>query len=127
MPNNLGEYVRKMRGDKSLRDFARQCGLSHTHIDSIEKGFDPRTSRPVNISLDVLSKIANGTGSDINYLSSLAAIDVGALPVDHSSSPPNGLNDDFFRLMKSAQDKGYSVDDVEMAFDFIDRARKRNG
>lgn len=35
--NELGEKIRKARGDLSLRDFAKKCGISHTHLDSIEK------------------------------------------------------------------------------------------
>ena len=34
--NELGEKIRKARGDLSLRDFAKKCGISHTHLDSIE-------------------------------------------------------------------------------------------
>lgn len=128
MPNKLGDLVRSMRGDKSLRDFAKQCdGLSHTHVDSIEKGFDPRTGKPVNISFDVLAKLARGTGVDINILSALAAEDMGIVSGTQPRSPvTSGLRDDFFRLMKDAQDKGYSPEDMKMALDFIERARKRN-
>lgn len=48
MPNEFSEFIRAKRGNMSLREFAKLCGnLSHTQIDSIEKGFDPRTSKPV--------------------------------------------------------------------------------
>ena len=53
MDNNaLGKAIRKARGDLSLRDYAKKIGISHTHLDSIEKGYDPRTGKPVTISLD---------------------------------------------------------------------------
>lgn len=43
MDNNaLGKAIRKARGDLSLRDYAKKIGISHTHLDSIEKGYDPR-------------------------------------------------------------------------------------
>lgn len=52
--NELGEKIRKARGDLSLRDFAKKCGISHTHLDSIEKGYDPRTGKPVKVSLETI-------------------------------------------------------------------------
>lgn len=32
----------------------------------------------------------------------------------------------FFRVMQSAQEKGFSPEDIEMALDFLDRARRRD-
>jgi len=70
--NQLGSYLRKRRGSLSLRDFAKQCGISHTHLDSLEKGVDPRTGKPVRITTDTLKNIADGLGVDYLYLSGLA-------------------------------------------------------
>lgn len=64
----LGERVRAARGELSLREFAKKCGISHTHLDSIEKGYDPRTGNPVRISMDALAKLSLGTGYSIYYL-----------------------------------------------------------
>ena len=36
--NYIGEFIKNYRGDMSLREFADKCGISHTHLDSIEKG-----------------------------------------------------------------------------------------
>ena len=66
--NYVGEYIKKYRGDTSLRDFAQKCGISHTHLDSIEKGFDPRTNKPVKVTVDTLKKIANAMNMTINDL-----------------------------------------------------------
>jgi transcriptional regulator with XRE-family HTH domain len=61
------------RGDMSLREFAKLCGgISHTQIDSIERGIDPRTSKPVRPTVETLSKIAQGTGVSVAYLAALA-------------------------------------------------------
>lgn len=70
--NMLGDYLRKRRGDMSLREFAEQCGISHTHLDSIEKGRDPRTGKKVSITTDTLSSIAKKIGVDYSYLACLA-------------------------------------------------------
>lgn len=66
--NYIGEYIRKYRGEISLRDFADKCGISHTHLDSIEKGIDPRTGKPVKVTVETLKKIANAMNMTINDL-----------------------------------------------------------
>ena len=71
--NKLGKFVREKRGDMSLRDFAKQCGdISHTQIDSIERGVDPRTGKTVKPTVETLAKIAKGTGVSVAYLAALA-------------------------------------------------------
>lgn len=66
--NFIGDYIRKYRGDVSLRDFADKCGISHTHLDSIEKGVDPRTGKPVKVTVETLKKIASAMHMSINDL-----------------------------------------------------------
>lgn len=73
MANELGSFVRKCRGTASLRDFADKCKISHTHLDSIEKGADPRTGKPVAVSTETLRFLADGCGADYVYLALLAA------------------------------------------------------
>lgn len=68
MSNQLGEFVRKQRGRSSLRTFAKKCDLSHTHLDSIERGYDPRTGKPVGITVEVLNKIAKALNMKVNEL-----------------------------------------------------------
>jgi transcriptional regulator with XRE-family HTH domain len=67
--NLFGNLIRHARGELSLRDFAKKCGISHTHLDSIEKGYDPRTGKPVSISFDTLNKLSAGTGIPLIDLS----------------------------------------------------------
>ena len=66
--NYIGEFIKKYRGSMSLRDFADKCGISHTHLDSIEKGMDPRTGKPVSVTVETLKKIANAMNMSINDL-----------------------------------------------------------
>lgn len=66
--NYIGDYIKKYRGDMSLREFAEKCDISHTHLDSIEKGIDPRTGKPVRVTVDTLKKIAKTMGMTINDL-----------------------------------------------------------
>lgn len=66
--NYIGNYIKKYRGNMSLREFATKCGISHTHLDSIEKGIDPRTNKPVSVTVDTLKKIANAMNMTVNDL-----------------------------------------------------------
>lgn len=66
--NLIGEYIKKYRGDTSLREFAKKCNISHTHLDSIEKGYDPRTGKPVSVTVETLKKIAKAMNMTINDL-----------------------------------------------------------
>lgn len=65
--NKLGKFIKKIREEKdlSLRDLASLCDLSHSYIDSIEKGKDPRSGKPVSPTVDTLGKIAKGLGVSI--------------------------------------------------------------
>lgn len=58
-PKEIGEAIRTLRGDLSLREFAKKCDVSHTTIDNIEKGVDFRTGKPVQIKMATIEKIAN--------------------------------------------------------------------
>ena len=66
--NILGERVRVARGSASLRGFAKRCDISHTHLDSIEKGCDPRTGKRVSVTWNTLKKLSAGTGCSVQYL-----------------------------------------------------------
>lgn len=58
MNNELGEFIKLRRGNKSLRDFADEIGISHSYLDNIEKGIDSKTKKKVNITTDLLFKLS---------------------------------------------------------------------
>lgn len=66
MNNNLGEYIKERRQamGMSLREFGKLCGVSHTHIDSIEKGYDVRSGRKVNLTGTTIKKLAAALGTE---------------------------------------------------------------
>ncbi len=66
--NNLGNFIKTYRGDQSLREFASKCEISHTHLDSIEKGIDPRSGKRVRITIETLKKIAKAMNMTVNEL-----------------------------------------------------------
>ncbi|CAI8803492.1 MULTISPECIES: helix-turn-helix domain-containing protein [Bacillus] len=74
----LGMMIREYRQEHnlSLREFATRCQLSHSYIDKLEKGVDPRNGKPVEPTLTVIEQIAKAINKDkadllegIGYLS----------------------------------------------------------
>lgn len=70
----LGDYVKEYRQAHklSLRDFGNLCGISHTTIDCIEKGYDPRTKKAVNITNSTFSKLSDAMGIPVHVLVDLS-------------------------------------------------------
>lgn len=64
----IGDIVKQLRGEQSLRDFAKLCDTSHTTIDTIEKGYDFRTKKPAQVKLITLQKIALATNVPLSYI-----------------------------------------------------------
>lgn len=64
----IGIIVKKLRGNSSLREFAKKCDISHTAIDTIEKGIDFRTGKPVQPKLATLEKIAAACGVPLTHI-----------------------------------------------------------
>ena len=74
----LGKKIRELRGNMSLRDFAKKCNTTHTTIDNLEKGFDFRTGKPTQVKMVTLQKIADACGVSLSYLT-------GELPIEPAS------------------------------------------
>lgn len=68
MENKLGNFLREKRGETSLRDFAKKLDISHTYLDSLEKGYDSRNKKPLRVTVDTLSKIAKALDEPLNKL-----------------------------------------------------------
>ena len=64
----LGAAIKELRGSMSLRDFAKKCDISHTTIDNLEKGFDFRTGKPVQVKIATLQKIADACGVPLSKI-----------------------------------------------------------
>lgn len=67
-PKEIGEIIRHLRGERSLREFAQKCEISHTTLDNIEKGYDFRTGKSTNPSALILTKIAKAAGVPLSYI-----------------------------------------------------------
>ncbi|RXZ00856.1 helix-turn-helix domain-containing protein [Fictibacillus sp. S7] len=60
--DDFGNYLKELRGDRSIREVARAIGISHTYLTTLEKGFDPRTKKPRRPHPDVINKLASHYG-----------------------------------------------------------------
>jgi len=56
--SEFGAYLKSLRGKKSIRDVAKEVGISHTYLATLEKGIDPRTKKPRKPTPDVINKLA---------------------------------------------------------------------
>ncbi|WP_176087343.1 helix-turn-helix domain-containing protein [Virgibacillus dokdonensis] len=56
--SQLGEFLKELRGNKSIREVAKGIGISHTYLSTLEKGYDPRTKKERKPTFEVLSKLA---------------------------------------------------------------------
>lgn len=70
MDNILGELIKKRRKELRLsyRKLGELTGISHSHISSIEKGVEPKTKKPVNVSIEIVTKLAKGLKVTPDYL-----------------------------------------------------------
>lgn len=60
--NQLGKFIEHKRRELglSLRAFAEMCEISHSYLDSLEKGMDARSGKPVSPTIETLQKLASG-------------------------------------------------------------------
>lgn len=65
--NEFGEYLKELRGGKSLREMERITGLSHTYLSTLEKGVDPRSGKERKPTPDILKKLSEAL--DVPYMS----------------------------------------------------------
>jgi len=107
--NNLGEYIKKVRVSKdlSLREFGNLCGISHTHIDSIEKGVDFRTGKPVRITNETLEKLSNVLSVTPSFLLKLSlgeTIEQSTSNNSNKASQSSSVPPEFIVLARKAGD-----------------------
>ena len=60
--SKLGNLLKQLRGDMSLREAGERIGVSHNYIRLLEVGFDPRTQKEIKPSAESLKKFAAAYG-----------------------------------------------------------------
>ncbi len=115
MENKLGDFLKEKRGNMSLRDFANKLNISHTYLDSLEKGYDNRNKKPVRITVDTLSKIAQALNEPLEKLVFLSenrnynlnkeeSLEIRAIARDVSKLKPE-KKELFLNLLKQMSDE----------------------
>lgn len=56
--NELGNFLKELRGKRSLREVANLTNLSHTYIADVENGFRRGTNKPIKPSPETLKKLS---------------------------------------------------------------------
>lgn len=66
----LGDWLKKYRADNNMtmQDLADACGFSKAYIGALEKGINPSTGRDYSPTIQTFTKIANGTGYELDSL-----------------------------------------------------------
>lgn len=98
------------KNNMTAKDLAKSVGLSGGNIT------DWKTGR-ANPSISSLKKIANFFNVSLEWLLENDDTINSQQQIEHSA---------YFRVMQSAKEKGYTPEDLKLAMDFLDRARKRD-
>ncbi len=123
----IGSTVRQLRGEMSLRDFAKQCAISHTTIDNIEKGVDFRTGKPTQVKMSTLQKIASACGVSLSYIvgdgSAEDALPSGIFPITRRRFPLVGEIACGQPLLANEEHETYVEAAADIQADFCLRAK----
>lgn len=74
--NTFGNYIKQLRNRTSIREAAKNIGISHTYLDSLEKGFDLRTNAKRSPSVVTVYKIAKHYKVEIEKLCEMIVTDM---------------------------------------------------
>lgn len=68
----LGELIKELRGNESLRDAGKRIGISHTYLNTVEAGFDRRSGKPVKPTPETLKLISHAYNYEYEELMKIA-------------------------------------------------------
>ena len=117
----LGEWLKSYRkkNHMTMQDLADACGFSKAYIGALEKGINPSTGKPYSPTIQTLTKIAAGTGQDLDAL--LKSLD-GDQPVTISTL--NTLDGEEMKLVYSYRE--LNTDDKNFLWSLIQRLLNSN-
>ncbi|QBK26707.1 helix-turn-helix domain-containing protein [Ureibacillus thermophilus] len=100
----LGEYLKKLRGKESLREASKRIGISHTYLDTIEKGYDKRSGKPVKPTPETLKLIADGYHVSYEDLMARAGY-IEEIPDDNSTPLANKAEKDIAKRIQKFREE----------------------
>ena len=117
--NPMVDRIKETAADKgvSLKFLCEKIGRGKTYFSDVVNGSG-------EIPRDRLDVIARTLGTTVEYL--LTGEATKKAPSETGERQKSIMDAGYFRVMQSAQDKGYTPEDIQLAIDFLDRARKRD-
>ncbi|CEG25966.1 helix-turn-helix domain-containing protein [Bacillus sp. B-jedd] len=128
--NELGNLLRKLRGEKSLRSIAEKTGLSHSYISDVESGYRRGTKKPLNPSPETLKRLASAYDYPYEKLMEIAGYinsdvsNTSSLP-ELSAKDKKDIAKDLEKIIQSLESKdGYSHFDGQTIDDLDEEDRE---
>lgn len=112
--NEFGDYLKRLRGNMSLREAAKRTGISFSYIGYLESGKHPRTGALIKPSAEMLKAIAKGYNQPYKELMIKAGYDY-----EDTDKKESFLDDpqklEFYELIEEldAEDKAHVKDYVK--------------
>lgn len=103
----LGELLKELRGDESLRDAAKRMNITPTYLAMLEKGIDRRTGKPFRPTPETLKNIAKGYKFDYIQLITAAGVvdDPSFNPTLQEPFPTNPLLQNWYKQLPNCREK----------------------
>lgn len=120
--SDIGNLLRELRGKESLREASKRIGISHTYLDTIEKGFDKRSGKEVNPSPDTLKLISTAYKHSYKDLLVLAGYidEVNEDDEDRKNAIIEKIKREFPDADPMFNDlASFTADDMEDVYDYI--------
>lgn len=111
--NEFGEKLKELRGKKSIRKASRGIGISHTYLDSLEKGFDPRTGKERKPTVEVIYKLSQYYNVDFFDLSRLAGVFVSI------KNAPNEIKREEIKKIKKKFQNYFNENEIKIKNDYL--------
>lgn len=75
--NTLGRVIKKRLGELGLseRELAQRCGMSHSYVNQLVKGRNPKTKKHISPTVGTLQKLSTGLEMSPEALQSLVLAD----------------------------------------------------
>jgi transcriptional regulator with XRE-family HTH domain len=110
--NQFGEFLKELRGKRSLREIERLSGVSHVQLSNLEKGVDPRTGKRSEPSIETLTKLSKAFDIPLNDMISKAYIKTFIISPDEAKKITEEDNElrkkkDILDLLQNKDDNVY--------------------
>lgn len=112
--NEFGKKLKELRGNQSIREASRNIGISHTYLDSLEKGVDPRTGKERKPTIEVVQKLSQYYNIDFFDLSRLSGVFVSL------KDTPETIKQEEMKKMKEKFRKYFNDKEIKVRNAYID-------